>query len=88
MPEVWGIEDEMEEELEDTETAVRMRLRRVGREADFIEHLVGDLNDGRVNPWELPALLENLGARLARLARPASCVPIRERREGQGWSSK
>jgi hypothetical protein len=83
MPEVWEIEDEMEEELEDTETAVRMRLRRVGREADFIEHLVGDLKDGRVHPWELPPLLENLGARLARLACPASCVPIRERREGQ-----
>lgn len=82
MAEIWEIEDELEEELEDTETAVRMRLRRVGREADFIEHLVGDLKDGRVNPWELPALLENLGARLGRLARPESCVPIRERREG------
>jgi hypothetical protein len=88
MPEVWEIEDETEEELEDTETAVRMRLRRVGREADFIEHLVCDLKDGRVNPWELPALLENLGARLARLAHPASCVPIRERREEQDWRSK
>lgn len=88
MPEIWEIEDELEEEMEDTETAVRMRLRRVGREADFIEHLVGDLKDGRVNPWELPALLENLGARLGRLARSGSCVPIRERREEQDWRSK
>jgi hypothetical protein len=88
MPEIWEIEDELEEELVDTETAVRMRLRRVGREADFIEHLVGDLKDGRVNSWELPALLENLGARLARLSHPTSCVPIREERERQDWRSK
>ena len=88
MAELWEIEDELEDELEDTETAVRMRLRRVGREADFIEHLVGDLKDGRVNPWELPALLENLGARLARLASPGSCVPICERREEQDRRSK
>jgi len=83
MAAIWELEDELEEDLADTETAVRMGLRRVGREADFVEHLVGDLKDGRVNSWELPALLENLGARLARLARPVSHLPIRERREGQ-----
>jgi hypothetical protein len=88
MAKLWEIEDELEEELEDTETAVRMRLRRVGREADFVEHLVGDLKDGRVNPWELPTLLENLGARLARLACPASHEPVRERREGKDRRSK
>jgi len=45
---IWELEDELEEDLADTETAVRMGLRRVGREADFVEHLVGDLKDGRV----------------------------------------
>ena len=67
MAEIW----EEEEELEETPTAIRMRLLRVGREADFLDHLVGDLKAGRVNSWELPAILENLGARLAKLARPA-----------------
>ena len=57
----WDVEEE--EEMEDTETPARMRLLRVGREALFVEHLVGDLKEGRVNSRELPAVLENLGAR-------------------------
>ena len=66
----WDVEEE--EELENTETAARMRLLRVGREASFVEHLVGDLKEGRVNSRELPVVLENLGARLAKLAGPAT----------------
>jgi hypothetical protein len=66
----WDVEEE--EEMEDSETVARTRLLRVRREAPFVEHLVCDLKKGRVNPWELPTILENLGTRLAKLAGPAN----------------
>ena len=47
-------------------------LKLVGREAAFVERLAGELKAGCLRSTELPALLENLAARLAKLANPAS----------------
>jgi hypothetical protein len=47
-------------------------LALVGKEAAFVECLAGELQAGHLRPAELPALLENLAARLARLANPAA----------------
>jgi hypothetical protein len=47
-------------------------LGLVGQEAVFVERLAGELKVGCLRSTELPALLENLAARLAKLANPAS----------------
>jgi hypothetical protein len=51
---------------------MQMRLTLVAREAAFVARLAGELQAGRLAAAELPALLENLGARLTNLANPAS----------------
>ena len=67
---------ELEEMLEPPRevSAEEMEEHRslVGKEAGFVERLAGEIKAGTLNPAELPALLENLGARLSMLARPES----------------
>jgi hypothetical protein len=50
---------------------VEAHLTLVGREAAFVKRLAGELKAGSLAPAELPALLENLAARLSKLADPA-----------------
>lgn len=47
-------------------------LGLVGQEAVFVERVACELGAGHLGPNELRALLENLAARLAKLANPAS----------------
>ena len=50
----------------------RQCLEQVGKEASMVEQLAAEVKAGRVGPAELPALLENLAARLAQLSNPQS----------------
>jgi hypothetical protein len=47
-------------------------LDLVGKEAAFLRRLSGELKAGSLHSEEVPALLDNLAARLATLASPAS----------------
>lgn len=47
-------------------------LNLVGKEASYVGRLAGELKAGSVSMEEVPALLDNLAARLAKLACPAS----------------
>jgi hypothetical protein len=59
----------LEEGQEVSQDEVRTLL---AREAALVERLAAELKTGVLRPAELPALLENLGARLSMLADPAS----------------
>jgi hypothetical protein len=48
----------------------RMNLEQVREEASYVERLAAEVRAERLGPGELPALLENLGARLVQLASP------------------
>lgn len=47
-------------------------LTLVGREASYVAHLAGEIKRGALRREEIPSLLENLAARLTKLASPAS----------------
>jgi hypothetical protein len=47
-------------------------LDLVAKEAAYMRRLSGELRVGSLSPEEVPALLDNLAARLAKLASPAS----------------
>lgn len=47
-------------------------LELVGKEASYVGRLAGELKAGAVHLEEVPPLLDNLAARLAKLASPTS----------------
>jgi hypothetical protein len=72
MSRVTELEEMLAAPLEVSAEEMEAHLALVGKEAAFVECLAGELQAGRLRPVELPALLENLAARLAGLAKPAA----------------
>ena len=70
MARVTELVEMIEGAAEDRAKEVEAHLTLVGKEAAFVERLAGELKAGSVPPAELPALLENLAARLSKLADP------------------
>jgi len=85
MARVTELEEMLEAPPEVSAEEVEAHLLLVGKEAAYVERLAGELKAGSLRETELPPLLENLAARLAKLANPASHWRRlgRERSEGR-----
>jgi hypothetical protein len=65
-----ALEERLEEPAEVALEEARFCLEQVGKEASLVERLAAEVKAERLGPAELPALLENLAARLGQLSNP------------------